>query len=143
MAAILSADPREKSVMIETYLGEIACARWQLGISDCTTAVAGWIKLLHGLDLLPQMPHYRTAQSARFVVQQGGGFVALAERLLDQHFKRVAEFETGDVAVVHAPRLALPVIGGVMAIRSRGLWVVKMGRGLFAQSFDVLAGWRL
>jgi hypothetical protein len=137
-----------KRLMMEGFLPEMAHRRWRWGECDCTMMAGEWIKRLHGLDLTSSVRGaYRNARGARAMAEIHGGFVPAVSAVLDRAgFARAKSFETGDVAIVLAPKfLDLPMVaGGLMALRSGDRWIVKTMRGLTGhERFQVVAAWRM
>lgn len=136
-------DPLEKRLALADYLGDVDAKPWVYGEWDCTMMIARWIERLHGSNPAAGIA-YHSAEDAVALARSHGGFTAWAIRTLDAFgLPRALDPESGDVAIVEAPKLSLPTIVGVMAIRSGELWVVKTPRGLIGQKFAIIAAWRL
>jgi hypothetical protein len=138
----------EKRLALPGYLDELSATPWTWGECDCTMAVATWIMRITGADPLERYRgRYHSASEAKRTARRAGGFLPALGALLDEAgLERTQTFEDGDIAAVYAgvhERLALPVVGCILAIRFGDLWAVKAYRGVVAHDFRIIHGWRL
>jgi hypothetical protein len=132
--------------MLVDYLDELSRAKWAWGVCDCTQAVSQWIDVVHGVDPFAQF-QYSNAEEARACVKRHGGFVCKIGQVLDDcGFERTQTYEDGDVAIIQAPRVlatCMPVVGAIMAIRHRDLWIMKALHGIVGRDVPAVSAWRI
>lgn len=142
-------DAYEKRLAVLAYVDELASKPWVWSECDCTMAIATWIERVRGIDPLAEYRGtYSTPDEARVVAKRAGGFGPTIGRLFDDMgLERTQSPECGDVGIINASlalRHSLPVVGAIMAIRVKPLWMVKALRGVAGRAdFDPVVMWRL
>jgi hypothetical protein len=86
--------------------------RW--GETDCVSTAARWVQIHAGIDLLPAVGTYSTAEEAERALSELGGLAVAVNRVMRKAgFQKAEAPQPGDIGlVVHAGKLCLAVHGG-------------------------------
>ncbi len=124
---------------LESYLAEVAAARFAWGRSDCLTVICDWVELRTGRDLFAAVRgSYRSGLRAAELLAERGGLVStLTAACARDGFGETPAPQPGDFGLVFLGRPCCALVA------PSGRWAVKARAGLWIGSPRVLCAWSL